>query len=302
MSRVAVALAVVLLPLGLLSVWFSTVLADNDRYVAAVAPLADDPAVQQAVIGTLTEAAVTVFDSTPDPGPCRNAGTPGEPALDGFSDLANAVMPLAEAPIRSVVTGIVSRPLFATAWTGANRSAHQQLVAVLGGDDSHVEDGCISLDLTAVLTEAVPELNGIGGLSFVLPDRGTPVASIATADLRTARVGYALLKPLGIGLPVLWLSSCVVALALSRRRWRTTWVLGALSVLATVLLLVGLSETRSSLAGASGDPALARALWDAVASSIRTQAVVALVAAAAATAAGVSMSVRGQKEITHDGS
>lgn len=290
LGRIAIGLAAALLPLGLLSAWFSSVLADHDRYVDAVAPLAQDPAVQQVVVDKVTTAVVTSFDGAGAPGPCQDERDPD--GSGGSGGLAGAVAHLAEPAVRAVVTGIVHGPSFTKAWVGANSAAHRQLVAVLEGDDDQVEDGCVSLDLAAVLTEAVPGLSGIGGFHVPLPGTRTPVASVDPRDLHAARVGYAVLKPLGTGLPVLWVVAVLAALVLGRRRWRTASVLGALTVLGAALLLVVLASARSSLAGASGDPEVVRALWDAVASWIRTRALLALVLGAAVTAAGVFFSVR----------
>ncbi|MCW2787574.1 MAG: hypothetical protein JWP74_4091 [Marmoricola sp.] len=285
---VALTLAALLLPLGMLSSWSSAILSDNNRYVDAVAPLADDPVVKKAVVDHLTDQALTMFDPNRSAGPCGTtaaaSGSSGGPG--GLGDIANALMPLAETPIRAIVSGIVDSPAFATAWVGANRSAHDQLIDVLQGDDRLVDSsGCVSIDLGSVLREAVPQMQGLSGF-IPVPSGRTPVASIAAGRLHTARVAYSALNPLGFWLPILWLLAVAVAFASGRRRRRTLWILGATSAVGLVVLLVGLSAVRSSVAGASGDPAVTRAIWDAVASSIRHGAVVGLVLSVVAAAAG----------------
>jgi hypothetical protein len=271
-GRVALVLAGVLLPLAMVSSWSSAILSDNDRYVDAVAPLASDPVVQRAVVDHLTEETLTLF-SDRSTGPCGEASAQPPPA-GGLGGLASAFLPLAEGPIRAILTGIVASPTFERAWVGANRSAHDQLIDVLNGDDRLVGDGCVSIDLGAVLAEAVPQLSALGGST--LAQTKIPVASIDTDDLGTARFGYAVLNPLGFWLPVLWLLSVLAAFALGRRRLRTLWILAASSAVGMAVLLIGLTAVRSALAGASGDPEVTKAVWDAVASSVRNAALLAL--------------------------
>jgi hypothetical protein len=227
-GRIALVLAGVLLPLAMLSAWSSAILSDNDKYVDAVRPLAGNADVQAAVTDQLSAAAVTLIDQSPTAGPCDEP-TGGElgSSLDGLGDLARAVMPLAEGPIRSIVGGIVQGPRFARAWVAGNRAAHDQLIGVLKGDDSRVDDtGCVSIDLSAVLHEAVPALNSLADLGISLPDAKAPVASISAGDLHAARVGYTILNPLGFWLPALWIIAVLAAFLLRPRRVQTVWILG----------------------------------------------------------------------------
>ena len=53
-SSVLIVLACVLAPLSVASVWASAELSDTQQYVETVAPLAEDPAVQQAVADEVT--------------------------------------------------------------------------------------------------------------------------------------------------------------------------------------------------------------------------------------------------------
>ena len=55
-SAVLIIVAIVLAPLSVLSVWASNQISDTDRYVATVAPIADDPAVQAALTDEITTA------------------------------------------------------------------------------------------------------------------------------------------------------------------------------------------------------------------------------------------------------
>ena len=55
-------LAAVLAPLSVLSTWASGQLSDTDRYLATVAPLAEDPAVQAAVAARIEQVIFSYLD------------------------------------------------------------------------------------------------------------------------------------------------------------------------------------------------------------------------------------------------
>src|SRR5512143_1873650 len=61
-SAILLILACVLAPLSVTSVWASNQLSDTDQYVATVAPLADDPAVQSAIADKVTATVLTNLD------------------------------------------------------------------------------------------------------------------------------------------------------------------------------------------------------------------------------------------------
>ena len=61
-SAVLIVVACVLAPLSVASVWASSVLSNTDRYVETVAPMADDPAVQDALAAKVTSAVFENLD------------------------------------------------------------------------------------------------------------------------------------------------------------------------------------------------------------------------------------------------
>ena len=52
----------VLAPLGVVAVWARNQVTNADRYVATVAPLAEDPAIQQAITDQITAQVFTYID------------------------------------------------------------------------------------------------------------------------------------------------------------------------------------------------------------------------------------------------
>ena len=61
-STVLIVTACLLAPLSMVSVWARGEVTDTNRYVQTVAPLAQDPAIQQAVTNRITEQIFTYVD------------------------------------------------------------------------------------------------------------------------------------------------------------------------------------------------------------------------------------------------
>lgn len=288
-------LAAIALPLGMVSSWIAGVLTDTDRYVATVEPLATDPVVKQAAIEHLQRQALALVDQSVDNPQLGGLlegfgyGELGDSLDDLTSGLTDAFRPEIEAIVRSVVVGVVESPAFARSWAAANRSAHEQLVAILEDEDGTFLDrnGRVSIELGTVLNTVLAGL-GQQGLqtSDELPSVPTSFQLVKGSDLERARAGYHLLDALGFWLPVLWLALVAAALALSPRRWRVALWLGVGTALGALALLVALAVARGALAGSSGDPEVVKAIWDAVMAGLRRTALVAVALGLAAALAG----------------
>ena len=61
-SALLIVVACALAPLSVVAVWAKSEVTDTERYVSTVAPLATDPAVQQAVSARVTEEVLTYID------------------------------------------------------------------------------------------------------------------------------------------------------------------------------------------------------------------------------------------------
>ncbi|MFF4030814.1 hypothetical protein ACFYZ2_13795 [Streptomyces sviceus] len=99
LSAVLIALACLLVPFGALAAWAAYGLADTDRYVTAMAPLAADPAVR-----------------------------------DGVAD---AVADEVGAPVRPFVRSLTRTRDFGTAWDAGNRAVHQAVLRALREGGHH---------------------------------------------------------------------------------------------------------------------------------------------------------------------
>jgi hypothetical protein len=168
-AAVLVVLTIVSLTLAVPGTWVRRTLVNTDAYVATVAPLASEPAVQEYLARQIT---INVF-----------AALGVEQRLEGvLQDRAERLAFLA-GPIANAVQGfvqdevqkLVASSAFQTLWTDANRFAQQQVVAVLSGNGDLVSlvGGTVVLNLLPMVNEALSQVSSIAtdlvGRSVTLP-------------------------------------------------------------------------------------------------------------------------------------
>ncbi|MCF3173643.1 hypothetical protein IPZ61_09980 [Streptomyces sioyaensis] len=224
----------VLLPLGLAAVRARAELTETDGYVAAVAPLAGNAAVQEAVVGDVTD------------------GVMAHVRLDG---LLKAV-PRAERPavrrhftrgIREYVTRQVRQVVtgrgFPAMWNGVHRTAHRTL------DGSLTAPGrsAVTLDLTPVVERVRHQLshNGVGlDLVRQVPRAGVQIVLLKAPDVPRVRAAYDLVHTGARLLPPAAALCLAGGLVLVRRRRRALIGAGAGCAAAAALLAVALALLR----------------------------------------------------------
>jgi hypothetical protein len=242
-ATVAIVLLTIVAPLAVVATWAHDQISDTDRYVETVAPLAEDPAIQDAVITRITSALLERLDIRAVTQDATQAlasrGLPPRVAtsLQALgTPLANAI----ESFIGDQVDQIVRSQQFAEAWTEMNRAAHTQMVAVLTGNTSEavtVEGDAVQLNLGPVVDQVKARLADLG---FALVQKLPPFTATFTVfqsdDLAKAQTGFRLLSAIAHGLPIVALLLLAVAVAVARRR-RRTLVVGSLVVAASMLVL-----------------------------------------------------------------
>jgi hypothetical protein len=240
---VLVALIAILTPLGVIARWAHNEVADTDRYVESVAPLADDPAVQAAVTKRITTELVTRLRIEAVTEQAIQAlSTRGLPPLAATSlqalggPLAGAV----ESFIHDQVAELVESDAFQIAWEEANRQAHTQLVAVVTGKDSDVvdvSDNAVSVNLATVIEAVKQRLIDRGfTLAEQLPTVEAQFTIFQSDDITKAQNAFRLLSALNTWLPILLLVLLAVAIGIAANRRRTI-VAAMLAVAASMLVL-----------------------------------------------------------------
>jgi hypothetical protein len=293
----------VLAPLSVVAVWTANQVSDTSRYVANVAPLIKDPAIQNALTNKLTSEIVTKIDVKK-----RTDQAAAELSQKGFTQagsllqgvsgsLASGVQGFVHSSIHKIITG----PRMANAWVQVNRVASQQLIAVLSGRGGKngalgVSNGQVTLDLAPLEAVAKQDLVARGlTIAGKIPIVHATFALFPSKNLAKAQKAYRLINDLKIVLPILTL--VLLGLGVFAARGRRRALIGAgLGFAASMLVLgAGLAIARalylnSVPASASADAAAAAfdILVRFIKTALRTLLVVGLIVAVGAFFAGPS--------------
>jgi hypothetical protein len=246
-------------------------ITDQDRYLAAVAPLAEDAAVRRAVADRVS----------------------------GAIDEKLGQLPASvRRVVDSAVAEIVDSELFRRAWISINRVAHPRLIAMLRGDPGslRIEDDTVLLDVGAVAAEVKARLIAEGvPLADRLPEITASVPLFSRPAVRRAIPAFGTMQALRIALPVAVVALLAAGLIAAPRRDRTLILAGG--GIAVAMLLVALYQwiARGQLVARSKSPDLAGAYYDALTGPLTTLRWVVLGVGAAAALAGVLLRIRASR-------
>jgi hypothetical protein len=245
---VAVALIVVgcvLAPLAGVAVWARNQVTNTDRYVRTVAPLASDPAIQQAVADQITAQIFTYLDvkGLTDQTVDALAQRDLPPRVAGqLKALAGALASGIQGFTRDQVGKIVQSQAFADAWVQANRVAHQALVkAVTGQGDGTVtvEGDTVSVNLAPFIQTVKQQLIAAGfSLAAQIPEVNASFVLFDVKDLSRAQAAFNLLDTLGIWLPIIAIVLLGIGVYVAKDHRRA--LVGAAAGVAVGMLLLAL--------------------------------------------------------------
>ncbi|MGD6744558.1 hypothetical protein ACOKM3_22305 [Streptomyces sp. BH106] len=244
-SAVLLVLACLLVPLGTLSTWAKYEIGDGDRYVSAMAPLAGDPDVRNAVADAVTTGVMKNLD-------------------------VGALESVVEDYLHDAVVSFTDTDAFRGAWNTANRAAHDAVQQALDEGTT----GPVTLDLAPVTRQVKQQLEE-NGVPFAerIPVAHTEVTLLSAGDLAGLRKGFHAFQLAGLWLPLAAVVCAVVGLALARRR-RPALALTALgAALGAAALLIALPLARALTLSDISDAANKAAtgsVYDALTSPLRT--------------------------------
>ncbi|MEV8451274.1 hypothetical protein AB0467_01405 [Streptomyces sp. NPDC052095] len=258
-SAVLVVLLAVLVPVGALSAWVDLEIDNTDRYVDAVAPLADDPDVRNTVADLITDGAMRQIDA----GPLQGA---------------------AQSFLHQAVLSFTTTDAFRDAWTTANRTAHEAVTAALDGSTGEA----VTIDLAPV-TEQVKRNLEENGVPFAdrVPVQHTDITLISADRADQLRQTFRLLRGGSVwpAVATVLLAALAVAGAWARgggpgHRRSTTAALAALAwsglgfALGALVLraVVAVARGRVLSEVPADETAGAAAVYDALTGSLRTTA------------------------------
>ncbi|MBZ4324137.1 hypothetical protein [Streptomyces huiliensis] len=250
-ASVLLLLAFVLSPLAVVATWANSQVADTDRYVRTVAPLAKDPSVRKGVTDRLTAHVVDNVDVDGISAALSNAlaradAPPG--IVDKSHLLAGPLKNAVTSAVREVIDKVVTSDRFAEAWDGANRRAHAALVKTLTGEGSGAVEArgdAVVLDLGTVVDEVQRELVDAGFEKAArIPDTDRTITLFETDKLDEAQDAMRLLNTLGVWLPVIVVALAALAVWASPAH-RVTLVAASAGIgVMMIVLLVGLAVAR----------------------------------------------------------
>ena len=246
MVRVSLLLAGGLLAiLSVLTIWIRAELLDTDTYVASVSAVVTNPAVEASVANVITN---QIFTNVDVEGAARNALPPRAEFLapqlaDGLRNLTH-----------TVTFRVVSSKQFKNLWIGANRRAHQQIVAVLTGQPGphgavSTAGGQVTLDLSSAVATVNQRLlsSGIGVFqgTTVSGPNGGKIVLVKSSQLESLQGVVRVFRHLTVLLPILTVLCLAGAVFASRDRRRGLVRAGGAVVTAMVILTVLLLLVRA---------------------------------------------------------
>ncbi|MFC8242769.1 hypothetical protein [Streptomyces chartreusis] len=249
-SAVLIVLTCILVPVALLTVWVHDIVLDTDRYVSTVSPLASDPAIEDAAVKRITQAAdVRVNGSQAASDIAAWLQSQGLPprAAEAVKGLGPQLDEAVNATVEKVATRFVESDRFERIWTDANRAAHNAVVHALTGEGRGaigVSDGTVTLDVGAAVDQVKQALVDAGlSPASKIPDVDKQMVLFQSDQLEKIRDAAHLLDVIGNWLPVIVvvIGACGVLLAHRRRRALARTALGAAFaclVVAIVLVIV----------------------------------------------------------------
>lgn len=256
---VILVVAALLLPIALTAFWAQRTLTDTERYIATVAPLADDPTIQQAVGTTVSNALIKQLDAQARVGELL-ADNPKLAPLAG--PIAAGVNSLVERTVNEVITS----DQFSQVWVALNQKAQKALVLALDGrTDGAVTlvDGKLVLD-TGDLIEVVKQRLVDRGLSFaanipVPPAADRTVVLLDSPELKRAQFFWAIGQPVAQWLIYVVLLMFVGAILLSRNRPKMTIAVGISMVIGALVIRLAITLGQNQISYALQDTPFALA-------------------------------------------
>jgi hypothetical protein len=244
-------LVVVLAPLCVVARWTHSQIADTDKYVDTVAPLAENPDVQAGItrrITTIVFQYVDVSGITEDVAAALSERGLSERATTGLEALSVPIEGAVQNFVEERVQRVVESDAFAQAWVNANREAHTQMVAALTGDTEgsvQVSGDEVTVNLSAFIDTVKQTLIDQG---FRVAERIPPVDAtfvvFNSSDLSKAQRGFHLLDVIAVVLPVITLLLIGAAVLVARSRRKALIASGLCVALGMILLGLILTAVR----------------------------------------------------------
>jgi len=268
LAAILLILACVFAPLAVFSVWLRDQVTDTNRYVQTVAPLSTNRAIDAAVAAKITS---ELFARVDVQSLAQQALPPQGQFLAG--SLTSGLRTFTEQTAERVLV----TPEFNRLWKAANRTAHQQVVALVKGRSGGIltsKDGKVLLNLGALASGVQAQLHSQGVTLFDGIKVNSTFELVRSKKLAQASNYVRYLEATAVILPLGVLAAFALALALSEHR-RRTLIRGGLGLafsMAVMLALIyaGRAWAVNAAAGQDVPHDAAVAFFDTVVRFLRT--------------------------------
>lgn len=256
-SIVLLVLGCVLTPVALTAKWASTLVSDQDAYLAAVEPLATDPAIVSALENRLTGAIdeqisnLQLADKIGDE--LQSLGLPPKLATLATGYLATFRSDITDA-ISRMVDELVTSPKMAELWNAANAKAHTVFVQAMQGqyNDEVTKLHSVNVDLSQGAAAIKQKLESAGvSWASQIPDIPVVINLTGQADLQAIAGYYDLLNTLGTWLPWVALLLLLASILIAPSRLTGLARAGFWVAVSLLVLVVGAAIGREWLVGQS---------------------------------------------------
>lgn len=227
-------IAAALTPVAMVGHWGHRTLIDNQQFLATVAPLANDPDIQNAVAETVTTAIVNQVDTTAIVGDFLG----GLLSNDTLSSTLSA--PIAAGInklIGELVQGFIASDAFQKLWITLTTATQKSVVAILSGGNEgpiQMQGDNVVLNITDLLTAVQTQLVAQGvsiADKITIPESDRQIVLFQAPAVAQLQFIYSLASPILQWFPLLIGALFALSIALARRRPRMVLAVG-ISVLA----------------------------------------------------------------------
>jgi len=269
-------------PLSIVSAWAHRIVGDTDKYVEVVTPLAEDPAIQEAITTRITDEVFNHIDVKELTGSAITALEARGVPPTAVASLQALTIPLEQAIhsfVHDRIEAIVQSETFENAWVAANREAHSQMVVALtgeGGDGTvSVEGETVQVNLAALISTVKSELLDSGfNVASRIPEVNATFTIFESEDLTKAQNGFRLLEKLSTALPLVCLVIAGIAIAVARNRRLAVIGVGLSVAFGMIALGLALTIARplyvDAIPGGDAAQLAAESVFDTLVGFIRT--------------------------------
>ncbi|MGX4690535.1 hypothetical protein [Streptomyces sp. JNUCC 63] len=241
-SALLIVVGCILAPLSAVSSWAAAEVDDTDRYVATVAPLASDPAVQAAAANRVTDALMSRIHLQTL---LEDVAPADRPRLEkALGRLANPLEDAVRGFVHGKAQDVIASDAFQRFWVDANRGIHTALDKALTGSGGAVKitNQAVTIDLAPVVDRVKQRLVNDGmTVAGRIPQIHTDFTVLRSDSLGELKTYLRLLRIAGFWLPVLAVVFLVAGWLLSAHRRRV--LVAAVLGVAVAMLILGLGLT-----------------------------------------------------------